>query len=138
MLDLELNLNIVPDASSVGSQTVRIMVIYDRESNGVAPTFAQLTNGVSTLAPYNRDNLHRFVFFYDKTLTLWPTTATGPTKVIRKHIPVPCQVQYNNLDVIDVTAIVSGSLHLFVCGNVVAGSADSYVSGFAQVTFNDF
>jgi len=62
---------------SVSSRTVRIMVFYDRQSNGAAPVVADLLNNVFAggqliYAPYNEDNQERFKFVYDKIKVINP------------------------------------------------------------------
>ncbi len=136
MTECEARLELYPDASAAVSQYARLFIVYDKEARGAAPTFAELFNGASVTAPYNRDNLHRFVFVYDHMFAFGGQNF--PPAAIEKRIKLSrLPVQYNSGDTAGVTDIVGGSLYIGAVGTQVSGTTDCQLTGFVQVLFQD-
>ena len=67
----------------------RLMIVYDRSSDGVAPGITDILQTQSVYSLYNvQQERGRFQFLYDRTWNLLPTTATmtaqKPFKLYRK------------------------------------------------------
>ncbi len=133
---VELSLSIAP-ASAGTPQVLRVALVFDRQAQGVAPTFAQLYNGASVTAPPNRDNTQRFVFLYDKMFSLGPV-AVEKAIVVKKTIRVGLETQYNVGDTASITDIVAGSLYLVVVGSNTSGTTAATCYGWGQLNFHDF
>jgi len=110
------------------SQVVRVMVFYDRQPNGAAPTYADLFNnvfatGLELYAPYNEDNSMRFKFVYDKIKVINPqwADAAGTTQqnnivTLKFKRKLGRKVNYSDGNPGDITGINSNALWLYVLG----------------------
>lgn len=116
----------------ITSAVIRMIIFYDLQANGAAPTVATLldltTITAAYLAPYHRDYQKRYKIVYDKTMTITPqtvnTTAGGVTTVvnsidrtIRKKRRLGRMVKYSGTGA-TITSIASNSLYvLFLSDN---------------------
>lgn len=83
-------------AAQLGSVTMRMLVFWDQQPNGAAPTAATLLDGTTvtslTLAPYHRDYQKRYKILHDSVVTITPqavqafTPATGATTALVPQI----------------------------------------------------
>lgn len=67
----------IQSRSTEFSTTVRLLIISDRNSNGTAPSFANVLQSVNLLSPINDTNKARFRILYDKFQTFSPGTGTA-------------------------------------------------------------
>lgn len=120
--------------SSTVGEVLRVIVVYDRQCNGVALTGANVLQSAVWNAPVNLDNRERFKILYDNTLTVpgWYVAAgnlTGGSPTIR-NIKVFKKL---NLDVTysgtanTVGSIATGSLYLLTFSQYNKAWMDYYI-----------
>jgi len=105
MRSVRLNANIVTLAvtrATIVPDFARIMVVYDRQTNGAFPAIADIiqdtdqagTNFNDTMGGLNMNNRERFVTIIDKRITLPQATATAGvlTNVFPNDVQVPTRI----------------------------------------------
>jgi len=124
------------------SESIRFLVVYDRQVNGTTPTLADVlqtrttANAVTNVvdSPPNWDKRHRFIILYDHRIGCAEHTVVG--NVVTNVGPEANQMRYNLDGYVDLkglpteydgaTAAIGdvdlGSLHLLSIGNIIAGS----------------
>lgn len=135
----------------------RILIVYDRQSNGAAPAIADVVNGrisagtatgVPSMDYQNRDNLDRFRILYDKVLVLPNDTLTGALvtgsggdreKVMVHNVKINLKGAGLAVRCSDtpgtIAALAEGSLHLITLGNVA--TPGYRIVGTTRVLYSD-
>jgi len=120
----------------------RIMLVYDMQSNGVAPTVANILQTASWDAPNNLDNRNRFKVLYDKEFTT--AAAAFAAGALAAGSPAPRIFKiYKKLNLpvtfsgtgATVGAIATGSLYLLYISALSSNKLYSYTN--ARVRFTD-
>lgn len=125
----------IRNESTTISTTNRIMVIHDKNSNGVQPTAAQIFEGTpSVSAMKSISNASRFTTLLDKTFVNNSNGSFNYT-YINEYVKVPLKCQLASFA--DGTSVVpvSGSLTLLYIGSEAAGVADTDVILAARCRF---
>lgn len=134
------------DASS-GPVVVRLLIVYDKQSNGAAPTLAMIitsqtiagATSSSVFDMVNLDNRDRFEIIRDKYYplgvidnTATQTYANGPGNcVVNEFIPLGGrETTYNAGTAGTVGDIQSGALYMFLVSNQTAAAGATSVLGF--------
>lgn len=127
LTSVQFRLQFSTNAADLSSMLVRMIVFYDQQANGAAPTVATLLDtSVITpiyLAPYNHNYQKRYRIVYDKLITATPqtvnTTVGGVTtlnnpieRVIKKKRKLGRVVKYNDNNTATITSIVTNSLYV--------------------------
>ena len=79
MRSVQLSMNAQSTDTTGIPQCCRILLVYDRQTNAAAPTFAQVltaTGASLPLAPRNLENRRRFKILMDRKFTIGPQGAT--------------------------------------------------------------
>lgn len=114
--------------SLAANSIIRYLIVHDKNSNGTAPTAAQVFEG--TPAVYSMKsvaNASRFTTLLDKVVVLnnQSDTAGAVAKAYRsEYIKVPQQLQLSQFADGSAAVPVSGSLSLIIIGDIAAGAAD--------------
>lgn len=114
--------------SLAANSIIRYLVVHDKNSNGVAPTAAQIFEG--TPAVYSMKNIgngSRFTTLLDKIVVLnnQSDTAGAMAKAyISEFIKVPESLQLTAFADGTAAVPISGSLSLIIIGDIAAGVAD--------------
>ena len=120
--------------TTAGTNVVcRMVIVYDKQSNGSAPTWANImtsqnisgTTSSDVFAMVNLDNRDRFVIIRDQLYipgaidnTATQTYAMGPgTIVLNEYIPLKLETLYNGGSAGTIGDITSGSLYCFWIAN---------------------
>jgi len=121
------------------SGTIRVVIAYDKQTNGAAMSWASLMNTSGTAgAPFaNRSvsTMDRYMVLADKTFQV---SAAGPNS-FDWTFTVPCnlEVRFTSTNNGDVTDIITGSLYvLTVDGNSTANLPGQF-STYTRVEFVD-
>lgn len=79
VMRLESRWTIRNGATATVNPTTRTIFFWDHQTNGAAPTLAQLLTAVTVNSGYNVDNVFRFTIFEDSTHTqrVWAQNAGG-------------------------------------------------------------
>lgn len=128
------------------AQEGRILLVYDRQANGAAPTFANVlaaTGASLPISPRNLENRRRFKILMDKKFVLGPqgatTTALGGQSV--KHFKfyrrLRHPVTFNSGNAGTIADITSGSLYLMGCNGIAPGATDGFWSAYTRVRYED-
>jgi len=111
-------------ATSVADQLVaRMALIYDKQSNGVAPTFAQVYSDSTGHAGSTRnlDNRERFKVIFEKSWYSGPNTSQCYPLDIYKSFNL--DTVYKGTDDA-IASIATGALYLFIWGADLADTAN--------------
>jgi len=134
-------------ASASGARLVRMIVVYDKQPNGGAPTFANVVSSqnisgtVSSLScdMVNLDNRNRFEIIRDKCWDFGPISnvtdqslASAPqTYCVNEFIPLKNrQTIYNAGTAGTIGDIQSGSLYVLFIANTANGTGSSFLGSF--------
>jgi len=114
----------------------RIMVIVDKQANGVAPTVAEVLVGAALVtSPQNLDNRARFVVLLDyvDTLDIQSHSINMKTVFMRKKI----STTYNSGVAGTVGDIRTNSVYLLLSSTEAAGATAPVLSLYTRMRFTD-
>lgn len=131
--------------TSGADQFVRMLVVYDKQSNGASPTWANvvqsqdITGTTSSKATdmVNLDNRDRFIILRDKTFII-PYQSTTATQAVAgcptvhhvdEFLKMNMETVFNAGTAGTVGDITTGSLHVFFC-NQISGGQVAFVGSF--------
>ena len=155
-----LDFDIFPtNANANDDDYCRIAVVYDRQSNGAAPAYADIflatdnagTTVANSHAPFNHDNQYRFKVLYDEAFYLPMTDAGGdltsnsiPYTVGMKQMNLKRKIHLQNLpvqftgDTAAIASFATGSLYLVTIARLTPVATFSYsCNGHTRVVFSD-
>lgn len=124
MVALELRAYVSTPAAAT-EQTGRVMLVYDRQPNGVALAITDVINTSNPIGMRQYDNEKRFEIFYDKTYALRMHGAEFEQPHFELDLPLDHIVHYNAGNAGSVADIVYGSLYAISVGNVAAAVEDT-------------
>lgn len=123
----------------LGSNAVKIALVYDKQANGAAPTWANVFEAaVSANAPFT----HREIDFLDR----FDVLATFKGSIDQagslyyldgRYVKVMLDVRYNTGTAGTVADIMSGSLYLVAACQTAADAASPTIVGRCRVRFHD-
>lgn len=125
----------IRNESATISTVNRILVVHDKNSNGTAPTAAQVfegTPGVTSLKSIS--NASRFTTLLDKTFVNNSDGSFNYT-YINEYVKVPQALQLTSFADGTAAVPISGSLSLIYIGSEAAGVADTDVILQARCRF---
>ena len=128
--------NYVTPATGI-DQTHRCLIVYDKQSNGVAPAITDVLVSASTVAMPNLDNRQRFVILYDKLMHLNAAAEPGSMVAFKINKRLPYGVQFNSGDAGTVADIQTGGLFFITIGSIAAGGTAGTFSGRVRVRYTD-
>lgn len=122
---------------------IRIVVVYDAQTNGAAPAYTDVFTTSDPLAHINLNNRDRFKVLYDKSTTLGgiSTTATqtfstaGSHGQIKKYLKLNHEVIFSGTGA-TVGSIASGSIYVLTLGTA-APNDGGYVTISTRIRFVD-
>lgn len=136
MKDLLLKGQLQLDPTTTGGGFIRIAVVYDKQSNGVAPAITDvfLTNALNS--PNNLSNRDRFVKVVDmESPSISPNgDYSVPIVIYRKLNLETC---FNTGNAGTIGDITTGSLYLFVCNNNGFATAAPLAGFQSRIKFTD-
>jgi len=122
-------------SNTTGSTPIRLMIVFDKQSNTVAPTAAEVLVADSIVSPNNLSNSRRFVTLMDKMLQL---DTAGPNSAnLEFYKKCNLEVQYNTVNGGAIGDIQTGSLYLFVWSNGTLGTASPTGNVYTRIRFED-
>jgi len=96
-------------------QTLRVLLVYDRQTNAAALTFAQVLAATNVVSPRNLENRKRFKILMDKRIDVNGLSASDPGQTSRSfqfYRRLRHPVTFNSGDAGTVADITTGSLYL--------------------------
>lgn len=136
MKSIELSCFTIPVAASPGSSG-RFIVVYDRQSNGVAPTWAMVVGAPSTTNFKNLDNRKRFKILFDKTIIMSDVGQSESHNFFTWYRRLRHPVTYNAGNAGTIADINTGALYLLTYGStgIAANPHNCWIN--ARVRFLD-
>lgn len=127
--------------TTTGSSPVRLVILYDKEAEGAAPTIAggvqtDAFNADNILAQQNLNNRDRFIVLVDEIVECIGTA--GPQSFYRKgyrKVSLPCV--FNASAASTIAAINTGSVYAFVWQNGSLATANVSCSLQTRIRFVD-
>lgn len=128
-------------STNASASDVRILVIYDRQPNGVLPTISEIVQGIASPtnptynAPMNLGNSDRFVVLVDEISHTLLGNAQGinqRTGKIYRKINLP--MQFNN-QLGDITGISTGSIYIMTA--TPSGTSGQGLGYYSRIRFTD-
>jgi hypothetical protein len=109
MNTLDINAYIIGN-STAGQQSVRILLVFDKQPNASAYTSTSLLNSDNTISPYAVGGQNRFIVYMDEMYAL---STAGPLNAqFSKRIQLNQHTEYNTGNAGTIADINSGSLYL--------------------------
>lgn len=115
----------------------RVMIVYDRQTNGAALTILDVLTSVSPVSLRNLNNRKRFKILMDKLLYNNASGEPGSAQPIEYYRKLRHPVEFNANTFADVRDIQSGSLYVITIGSVVAGATAGNLFFSSRVRFTD-
>lgn len=152
---LEMNLTITTSATTTAGQDFfRMIVFYDRQTNGAAPVYGDVMHSVDnagavTVTPLsqpNNDNKYRFTILWSELVYLPEPSAGGANNLSEgvskyhwvKKIPLKGRIVQYLSDAAGVADIATGSLYFAVLsGQIASGNSDYTMTGKSRLRFTD-
>lgn len=121
---------VFPEDNNTGQQLVRMIIVYDMQSNGAAPGVTDVLKSADATSQLNLNNRDRFRILTDKQWVLAPidNTATqsfagSPTiHQFKKFKKLNHEVQYNGTTN-SIGSIATGAMFMLLIGSNAAGTA---------------
>jgi len=133
-----------PEDQTTGNNLARMIVVYDMQSNGAAPTVTDILKSATSVAQLNLDNRDRFKVLIDKQLamgqfdstTAGATNAAAPTiHQIKKYKKLNLEVLFNGTAA-TVGSIATGSIYMLTIGAVASGVGSTFTVS-SRIRFED-
>jgi len=123
-------------ATTTGGTPVRMLVVYDKQTNGAAPSVTDIVLTDEITSPMNLSNSKRFQVLCDQT---WSCVGTGGPQsiVLNKYMKLDKTVEFNTGNAGTVADITSGSIYVLCwSGNGLAVTVPLGVL-YSRVRFQD-
>ena len=91
-------------------QQQRLLIVYDRQSNGAAPTVAGFLSPSNVQSPRNLENRRRFKVLYDRYYQLSASGESGSEKVFKFYRRLRHPVVFNSGNAGTIADITSGAI----------------------------
>lgn len=134
---------LLPQDGQVSSASCRVMLVWDKQVNGVIATIAEILSASTSHSFMNLDNRERFVVLMDKMFSFGISDTTMPlgngpsTAVVNKYKKMP----EGSFTIFDGTGggiadVNTGALYLVTIGNNQAGLGRNLVAA-TRVRYTD-
>lgn len=137
MRSIEMHLYATVTPATGTDQRQRVLVIYDKQTNGAALTAANVLQNTSPVGLRNLENRSRFICLYDEAFSLNATGESDSERTFKWYRKVNLTVTFNSGDAGTVADITTGSLYMVVVGSNVAGATAGSVNGYVRVRYTD-
>jgi len=111
----------VTSASEASAQTARLIIVYDRQTNGAAPVMLDILSVASPISTYNSFNLDRFEVLYDNLYAVREHGTDFKQPNFDEDGELSHTCNYNSSSTATVADYVNGAVFLLSIGNVAAG-----------------
>lgn len=120
------------------AQIARVLIVYDRQANGVAPAITDILTHVHPYGHVNLSNSLRFSVIADQDYEIYDRTNGGDVdRSINIYRKLDLPVHYNSGDAGTVADITTGALYLIGLTNAAIGDTDSTMQVQARVRYTD-
>lgn len=118
-------------------QVHRVLLVYDRQANGVAPALADVLLAANYISPRNLNNRKRFKILMDHKVVINAVGESGSQSEVSFYRKLRHPVEFNAGNAGTVADIQSGSLYLLTVGNAGAGVTAGSFNFYTRVRFTD-
>nr|UOF79570.1 capsid protein [Cressdnaviricota sp.] len=128
------------NAATTTLQQVHLTIVYDRQTNGAAPAYADVWGGNTFPGTDLRNNVNmgRFFVIWDHVENIEGVNQGGSSsKFVEFFRKVNLPVYYNAGTAGDVTDIATGGLFLLIKGSTAAGADDVDTTISTRIRFTD-
>jgi len=139
MRSLQMRMSVLDTAVQAARFAGRVLVVYDSQSNGVAPTQADILQAATSWhAPMNLNNRERFKVIWDKIFTIDSIQGSGNNPwICKKFKKLPnLETIFNSGNAGSVGDIQTGSLYMLTFATGEAASTPGMVF-YSRVRFAD-
>lgn len=145
---LQWNFTVMPNTLMVTNQVVRILLVYDKQTNGADPVSSLPLTTVSPYAFKDNGYRERFIILRDWVLQITPQTAAPLTGVMnyqgvqhatvqKGYLKMSLPTQFANSVAGTIGDIQTGSLLLCLIGDTAAaGNNTPVINGFFRVVYS--
>lgn len=145
MKSIQLRGLINANANAAQNQWVRIMIVYDRQTNGAEPAIADIVSPGSLVGMRSLENRKRFKILMDRTITLNANydgastvyTASNNHHFIEYYRKLDHPVTFNSGSAGTVSDISTGSLYMVRMGTIASGTGAAAISFTSRVRYQD-
>jgi hypothetical protein len=136
--DVEYSLAFYATPTTGIDQIDRFLLVFDRQSNGSAPTITDILESNSPFALLNKDTSSRFVVIVDNVKSV-NASAEPESNVLTGHVTrrVNKLVQFNAGNAGTIADINTGGMFLVSLGNLAAGATAGSIIGRVRVAYTD-
>lgn len=118
-----------------GTDTLKLSLVYDKQSNGAAPTYADIYQSANPFSHRNINYLDRFIVLSEELVAI---SAAGPNGVCtKKYIRMKHDVRFNAGNAGTVADITSGALYLVYGDSNSAGTQQATLLGQVRCRYRD-
>ena len=118
-------------------QQIRVMLVYDRQSNGVTAGITDVLNASDVASMKNLSNKRRFKVMMDKFILLSAADLAGEQQVLDFYRRLRHPVMFNDGNAGDISDIESGALYLIMFGEVASGATDANMYFSCRVRYTE-
>lgn len=137
MKSIQLSGYIAPTVGTGVDQQARILLVYDRQTNGVALGSADVLENADVRGFRKLENRKRFKILMDKKFALSASGEANSNQVFEFYRRLRHPVTYNSGSAGTVADIATGSLYIVVIGTEVAGATAGLCTFRTRVRFQD-
>lgn len=125
------------DPATTTAQHVRMMVVYDRQSNGAAPAVTDILDTSAVQSLRNMANVGRFFMLSDEFVEITAAQGGNQYFIYNKFLKFNLPVYYNAGNAGTIADVSTGGLFVIYLGSQAAGVDDINVTGSARLRFTD-
>lgn len=125
------------DPATTTSQHVRMMIVYDRQSNATAPAITDIIDASNVQSLRNMANVGRFFMIADEFIEITAAQGGNQYFIYNKFVKFNLPVYYNAGTAGTVADIATGGLFVCYLGSQAAGVDDINVTGNCRLRFTD-
>lgn len=118
-------------------QSHRVLLVYDKQPNGVALTAADVLDNATTIGLKKLDNRGRFTILMDKHFELSKHDEALSTVGWKFYRKLKMPVIYNSGNAGTIADINTGSLYLVCIGDVVNDGTDGAIQAWTRIRYAD-
>lgn len=140
MRSVELKVDHYVTAGSGLDQVQRLVLVYDRQCNGVAPAIGDIIGATGVygyMSMRNLDNRHRFKILMDKFITLNASVEPGSRVAYTFYRKLRHPVQFNVGNGGTIADISSGAMYCITVSSNVPGVTAGGVDLASRIRFTD-
>lgn len=133
---LDFNWTVSLGTTSTGGGNVRILVVYDKQTNAALPVVADVLAAGNFLAPMNLANSERFVVI--ASIITEPVSANNNFAVSGKfYRKMLLETVFNDTNAGNIGDIQTGGIYFLVAQDGFIGTANGLFSYYTRIRFED-